>query len=81
MVRTQVQLTKKQAAMLKKRAAEEGVSLAELVRRGVDLYLRNSATGGDENVRQRALRAVGRFASGGGDLSERHDEYLSKVYR
>jgi len=81
MVRTQVQLTEKQAALLRKRAAEQGISLAEMIRRGMDLYLRMTVTASDEERRQRALQAAGRFSSGRGDLAERHDKYLSKAYR
>ena len=42
MVRTQIQLTKQQSATLRKLAASRGVSAAELIRQGVDLYLRQS---------------------------------------
>lgn len=80
MVRTQIQLSEKQAALLRKRAAEQGLSLAEVVRRSVDLYLRTNGTVDDEERRRRALKAAGRFSSGRGDLAERHDEYLTKAY-
>ena len=77
MVRTQIQLTDEQASLLKKRAAEEGVSLAEIIRRGVDIYLQSTRAVSDEIRRQRAIRAAGRFSSGRGDLAEGHDNYLS----
>jgi hypothetical protein len=80
MVRTQIQLTDQQAASLKERANAEGVSLAELVRRGVELYLRNSPQVSDEERRRRALAIVGRFASGQTDVSENHDKYLAEAY-
>lgn len=80
MVRTQIQLSEHQASVLKKRAAREGVSMAELIRRGVDLYLRTDNTLSDQERRERALRAAGRFASGHNDLADRHDDYLSKAY-
>ncbi|HOW69086.1 MAG TPA: CopG family transcriptional regulator [Phycisphaerae bacterium] len=81
MVRTQIQLDEKQAATLKKKAASEGVSMAELIRRGVELYLRTSGTAGEDEVRKRALSAAGRFRSGRGDLSVRHDRYLAEAYK
>ena len=80
MVRTQVQLTEQQADSLKKRADEEGVSLAELVRRGVEMYLRSSPQVSDEERRRRALAIVGRFAAKETDISENHDKYLAEAY-
>jgi hypothetical protein len=80
MVRTQVQITQKQAASLKKRAAEEDVSQSEIVRRSIELYLRNSGTVADQERRERALRVLGRFRSGKRDVGERHDKYLAEVY-
>jgi len=80
MVRTQVQLTEKQAESLKKRAAQEGASQAEIVRRSIEFYLRAGGAVADEERRQRALRASGRFRSGKRDLGERHDRYLAEAY-
>lgn len=80
MVRTQIQLTRKQASALKRRAAAEGVSMAELVRRGVDCYLNAAGAVSEEEVRQRAIKAAGRFISGRSDLAEHHDEHLAKAY-
>lgn len=80
MVRTQIQLTRKQAAVLKRLAAVEGVSMAELVRRGVDCYIKAVGGVSQEEIRRRAIKAAGRFASGQRDLSEHHDRYLAKAY-
>lgn len=80
MVRTQVQITEQQAVLLRRRAAEEGTSQAEIVRRSIELYLRASGTVADQERRQRALSASGRFRSGKRDLAERHDKYLAQVY-
>lgn len=77
MVRTQVQLMEEQAQRLKALAQEEGVSLAELVRRAVEAYLQEKANGGFAERAQRALAAVGRFASGLKDVSQEHDRYLA----
>lgn len=80
MVRTQIQLNEKQAKILKKVAAEQGISMAEVVRRGVELYLEVASGAGDGEKRRRALLAAGRFASGRRDLSEKHDKYLAEAY-
>lgn len=81
MVRTQIQLTPEQAAELKKRAAEQGLSLAELIRRGVDMYLQSAGSGVDEGERRRrAIQAAGRFGCGQKDLSTDHDRYLAEAY-
>ncbi len=80
MVRTQIQLTEEQAAKLKKMAADRHVSLAELIRQGVDVVLRSGAVS-EEEKRERAIAAAGRFRSGKHDVSSRHDEYLAEAYR
>ncbi|WP_243030472.1 CopG family transcriptional regulator [Thermus altitudinis] len=78
MVRTQVPLPEEQAQRLKAWAQEEGVSLAELVRRSVEAYLQEKENGGFAERAQRALAAVGRFASGHKDVSQEHDRYLAR---
>ena len=80
MIRTQVQLTEKQARELKELAAREGVSMAELVRQAVDNLLGGSGTISVEERRRRAMALVGQFRSGRSDISERHDEYLVEGY-
>lgn len=77
MVRTQVQLTEEQARRLRALAREEGVSLAEMVRRAVEGYLQEKENGGFAERAERALAAVGRFASGLRDVSQEHDHYLA----
>jgi len=77
MVRTQVQLTEEQARRLRALAREEGVSLAEMVRRTVEGYLQEKENGGFAERAERALAAVGRFASGLRDVSQEHDRYLA----
>jgi hypothetical protein len=80
MVRTQVQLTEKQAQALRRRSERENVSVAELVRRAIDSFTR--AEPPDEGqLRQRAIRAAGRFASGVTDTSSRHDEALVQAWQ
>ena len=80
MVRTQVQLTEKQMAMVKRIAAERNISMSEVIREGIDCYLHQStAIDRKERVR-RALEVSGRFRSGLTDVSERHDEHLAEAY-
>lgn len=81
MVRTQIQLTEEQAKGLKRLAAAKKVSMAELIRQGVDTILRSN-TGIDlDERRRRAIAAVGRFRSGKRDISEKHDQYLAEAMR
>jgi hypothetical protein len=75
MVRTQIQLTEEQAAALKRIAAERRVSVAELVRKGVDEVIRASGGMSWDERRRRALAVVGKY-HGPADLSERHDDYF-----
>ncbi len=80
MVKTQVHLTEQQASALKARAVAEGLSMAELVRRSVDAFLRTRAPLSHEEKKRRALDAVGQFRSGVGDLSVHHDRYLAEAF-
>lgn len=79
MVRTQIQLTEKQAAFLRAKAAAEGVSLAELIRRSIDLTLSTALFPEPSNQTQRAMAIAGRFRSGLGDLAVNHDKYLTEA--
>lgn len=80
-VRTQIQLTEQQARRLRAQAHEQGVSLAEVVRRCVDKGLAEEGPG-RAALYDRAARAVGRFSDrrGARDLSSRHDRYLDEGY-
>ncbi|MGQ9804370.1 MAG: ribbon-helix-helix protein, CopG family [Anaerolineae bacterium] len=80
MIRTQIQLEEVQYRRLKELAASRRLSVAELIRRAVDDWLATSAAIADEERRQRAIAAAGRFRSGLGDLAEKHDEYLIQAY-
>ena len=81
MVRTQIQLTERQARELKRIAAKEGISMAEVIRRAVDAKIRGGAgeVPWEEQVR-RAQAAMGKFRSGLKDVAERHDDYLAEEY-
>ncbi|WP_338833669.1 hypothetical protein MHLNE_00120 [Moorella humiferrea] len=79
MIRTQVQLTEEQYHALKKMAAVKKISMAELIRLGVDQVLAGSNPGQNERI-QRAIKAAGRFRSGVKDLSRNHDAYLTEAF-
>jgi len=80
MVRTQVQLTEDQHRRLKRMAAERGVSMAEVIREGVEGVLSRSAEAERQAAAVRSLEFVGMCSSGKTDIAERHDEYLAKIY-
>ncbi len=79
MIRTQIQLTESQAERLKRLAAREGVSMAELIRNGVEDLLTARLPVEREALRQRALAAIGRFRSGAEDLGSAHDRYFEEA--
>jgi hypothetical protein len=81
MVRTQVLLTREQADELRKLAAAEHRSMADLVRDGVDTVLRSRAGGARGQAKARALGGVGRFRSGVPDLGTRHDDHLAEAWK
>jgi predicted DNA-binding protein len=76
MIRTQIQLTDEQAKALKELSAKTGLSIAELVRRGLAPLLRGGISEHEERAR-RAAEVVGRFHSGRDDISSNHDRYLT----
>jgi hypothetical protein len=80
MIRTQIQLSEEQHARLRALAAERGISVAELVREGVDRVLEGS----DRKrlwARLREVLGSHRDRDGAADVSERHDAYLAEAYR
>ena len=76
MIRTQVQLTDAQARMLRRVAAERGVSMAAVIRELVDAGLTKPASA--QSARARA--AVGRFGSGANAVSRDHDAELDRAF-
>jgi predicted DNA-binding protein len=80
MIRTQIQLTEEQSHALKSLASRRGVSVAELIRQSVDSFIRSSAGLGDQERRQRAIAAAGKFRSGQDDIAVKHDHYLAEAY-
>jgi hypothetical protein len=81
MVRTQIQLTDTQARRLRERARQEGISLAEVIRRYVDRGLSGDASTRAQRY-ERAARLIGRFPDkrGARDLGRDHDRYLDEAY-
>jgi predicted DNA-binding protein len=80
MVRTQIQLTEEQSIRLKAAAARRGVSMAELIRQGVDAILSQSDERSPEEIFRRAAQAAGRHRSGKRDVASRHDDYLKEDF-
>lgn len=78
MIRTQIQLTEEQSRRLKAASARRGVSVAELIRKGVDAILAREHDRSPDELHERALRAAGKFRSGRHDISARHDDYLAE---
>jgi Ribbon-helix-helix protein, copG family len=81
MVRTQIQLTEQQARRLRTHAREQGISLAEVIRRYIDKGIADEDPD-RQALYERASRVVGRFPDRGGkrDLSRRHDHYLDEAF-
>lgn len=81
MKRTQIQLTDVQAETLARLAKLKKLSIAEIIRQGVELYLRMLGARSLEDMKERAISAAGRFKSGTKDLSTKHDEYLTEAFK
>ena len=79
MVRTQIQLTDEQSRRLKAASVRRGVSVAELIRRGVEELLSHESDRSTAELYERARKAAGSFRSGYRDVSVRHDEYLAEM--
>lgn len=80
MIRTQIQLTEEQSRVLKSIALERDISVAELIRRCIDNYIRSLNQPTMAERRQRALSVIGIASSGVTDLATNHDDYLDEVY-
>lgn len=72
----QVYLSPAQDRALRHLARKEKVSLAELIRRSVTLYLSQTSLEDDP-----ALKIVGLGDSNIGDIAENHDRYLAALTR
>lgn len=80
MIRSQVQLTDDQVRALRELAHRENTSVAGLIRRAVDFWLRSASPVSLDERRKRAIAAAQGFHGGVPDLSERHDDYLTEIY-
>lgn len=80
MLRTQIQLREDQSRKLKEMAAEYDVSVAELIRQGIDLLIQSSPEATLEEKRLRATAVIGIADSGITDLATNHDHYLDEAY-
>ena len=81
MVRTQIQLTEPQASILKKMAARNGLSMAELIRQAIDQMVGSGVYPDLQERRERARNLSGQFHSGIHNLSENHDQHLSEAFK
>ncbi len=81
MVRTQIQLTDKQAKEIKRIAAVRGVSMAKIIREAIEETMKSGRGSSSEEKRSRALEALGKFRSGNKDISKRHDAYLADAFK
>jgi hypothetical protein len=80
MVRIQVELSDQQAQALERLSVQRGVSMAHLLQQGVELVIGAVESPEWRSRRERALAALGCFASGAGNLAEQHDHYLAEAY-
>jgi predicted transcriptional regulator len=81
MIRTQIQLAEEQSRRLHEVARCSGVSVAEVIRRSVDMYLEREPLGTSGiATREAAAQLIGPFHSGTTDIAARHDDYLDEAY-
>jgi uncharacterized protein involved in type VI secretion and phage assembly len=79
MKRIQAQLPEDTARRLRALSAQEGVSVAELLRRGAELVLRVGPQDSPEERRRRARGVVARF-SDAPEIAREHDEHLDEAF-
>jgi len=80
MVRTQIQLTEEQARRVRLRARRQGVSMADYIRRCIDLAPAEEADDADRYARAAALVGAFHDVEGRTDLSSAHDDLLDEGY-
>jgi Arc/MetJ-type ribon-helix-helix transcriptional regulator len=80
MVTRNIELTEEQDLLIEQAATEQGRSVSELIREGVDELLRAGGLLSREELKRRAAALSGRFRSGQPDLSVEHDHYLEESF-
>jgi len=80
MIRTQIQLTKRQVDGLKSLSSENGGSMAEWIRKAIDGLIREAGVPDWEERKRRALAAIGIGRSDIDDVAENHDAYLEDAF-
>lgn len=80
MVRKQVRLTETQANVLKYLAQQRRVSVAELIRQSVDMFIASVDQDPLAKKYAQSVMAAGKYRSGDIDLGRRHDEYLVDAF-
>jgi len=80
MVTRSIELTEEQAKALDEVAATSGRSVSELIRDQVADLLRDQKQDDREEIKRRAIAAIGRFRSDVTDLSREHDRYLDEAF-
>jgi len=81
MERRQFQLTRQQAAAVRREATRRKISDSAIVREAVELWLRARGHVRSEDPMKRAMGVVGKFASGQKNVSRDHDRELVDAYR
>ena len=80
MIRTQIQLREEQAIYVKSIAAEEDISMAEVIRQAVELLQETREKPTKQELMLRSLEIFGKYGSEESDISINHDKYLNEVY-
>lgn len=78
MIRTQIQITPEQARALKRLAAKEGKSVAQLIRISLDSMLRAGGIKDQDDLRRKAIAAAGQLKSPE-NLAANHDDFLAEA--
>ena len=80
MVRTQIQLTTEQSRRLKRVAARKHMSVAEVIRRSLDITLASDDFPDVNEIKARARSVFGKYEDKAADVSENHDRYISEAF-
>ncbi len=79
MVRTQIQLTEEQAALLRNLAHQSNESIAAIIRKALDQYL-DKQQPERRTIYRQALTIIGKYRSVLPDVSRKHDRYLEEEF-